>query len=78
MPSLDAADDTVRVLIDKFNLILKNLSVEKEIVHHIDCRGAVPENKWYDEIHPTSRGFEGVAKRFKDELRKIQPPSDSS
>ena len=68
----------VRVLIDKFNLILKNLSVEKEIVHHIDCRGAVPENKWYDEIHPNSHGFRPVAKRFKDELRKIPPPSSNS
>ena len=68
----------VRVLIDRFNLILKNLSVEKEIVHHIDCRGAVPENKWYDEIHPNSHGFRPVARRFKDELRKIPPPSDNS
>ena len=83
MASIDIVDPElqkaiVRVLIDKFNLILKNLSVEKEIVHHIDCRGAVPENKWYDEIHPNSHGFRPVAKRFKVELRKISPPSSNS
>ena len=60
----------MKALINEFNSVLKNLSDGREKVHYINCRGSVDPSEWYDEIHPTSRGFEGVAKRFKDELRK--------
>ena len=61
----------VRVLINRFNSILEHFSEEWEKVHHIDCRGCVPENKWYNEIHPNSHGFMPVAAKFREKLEQI-------
>jgi hypothetical protein len=60
--------EIMKVAIDRFNEAQKILVSEHQFrkhVFHVDCRGAVNQNNWFDEIHPKSDGFESVANRFK-------------
>lgn len=48
----------VRVLIDRFHDGLRKMARRfPERVVIADTRGCVPDSEWYDELHPTSRGF---------------------
>jgi hypothetical protein len=60
------------VAIDRLNEAQKILVSEPQFhkrVFHVDCRGAVNQNNWFDEIHPKSDGFESVANRFKNVIQ---------
>ena len=53
------------VMIDRFNAKLHLLAKGNARLTHIDCRGVVGDQNWYDELHPTDAGFRKVAKLFK-------------
>ncbi len=54
--------DIVRVLIDRFHDALAGLIAGfDDRVVLADCRGVVPDDQWFDELHPTSHGFTKVA-----------------
>lgn len=59
--------DIVRVLINRFyEEVLEPMAGEFGRVHIVDNRDAVPDpNDWDDEIHPKTRGFREVARRFR-------------
>lgn len=58
-----------RWLVDEFNTTLQSIDRDKFVV--VDVRGRV--DKWADEIHPRSTGFEEVARAFEAAL-KVQFP----
>lgn len=64
-----------RVLIDRFNAMLQRLAQRRgfEHVRHVDLRQTLspgPDYKqwWADELHPTSKGFRAVARKFADSI----------
>jgi hypothetical protein len=53
----------LRVLIDRFHAALSRLSSRYDgKVALVDVRGTVGDDEWYDELHPTTRGFAKVAR----------------
>ncbi len=57
--------DILRIAIDQFNTTLTHLASQFEgRVFHVDCRGVVTDQRWFDELHPTNEGFQAVAERF--------------
>ncbi|CDZ68157.1 Hypothetical protein NGAL_HAMBI2605_64410 [Neorhizobium galegae bv. orientalis] len=52
----------VRILIDRFHAALTSMAAGfGGAVVVADCRGAVRDTEWYDELHPTNPGFKRVA-----------------
>lgn len=59
----------VAVLINRFNERLGNLASEfPGRVAHVDCRGAVGDHRWHDELHPIDAGYLAVARRFERQI----------
>ena len=53
-------------------LVIKPLNAKyKQRVHYVDCRGAIGDHRWHDEIHPNDEGFLFVAKRFHKKIVEI-------
>lgn len=53
-------------MIDFFNEILVELSIEFDNVYHIDSRNSVNKKKgWYNELHPTSKEFKKISSIYK-------------
>ncbi len=67
--------DTMRVLIDRFNKMVKSVADGFPHVRFVDLRGTLPNGTtykhwWANELHPTKDGFEAVAARFADAIAK--------
>jgi hypothetical protein len=69
--------DALKHLIDSFNDLLKTLHNPAQKIFHIDLRGILgsidPHNYkagWTNELHPTDRGFEVIAKVFAEQIDK--------
>jgi lysophospholipase L1-like esterase len=55
----------IKYILDIFNEMLTRVAAAfPDNVHYIDVRNTVPTNRWYDEIHPTSDGFQDIALKF--------------
>lgn len=68
---LDACVEIAADLIDRFNAMLRRVAALPEFSHvrYVDVRDALSNGAdyrtwWANELHPTTRGFEAVAKRF--------------
>jgi len=67
---LDDRRGIIVVLIDRFNRMLAEVSALPgfDHVHHIDLRRTLTsanyKTDWANELHPTAKGFEAVAKKF--------------
>ena len=61
----------IRYLIDQFNAMLVKRSEGYDKVHYLDLRNTVRDDQWYDEIHPTSDGYQDVAFRFHEKIESI-------
>jgi hypothetical protein len=73
--------DALKLLIDIFNDLLKSFHDPTRKIYHIDLRGTLgkidPGNYkagWTNELHPTDRGFEVIAKRFAEQIDKALHP----
>ncbi|NLJ00838.1 MAG: SGNH/GDSL hydrolase family protein [Bacteroidales bacterium] len=63
----------IKLVMDRFNQTLLDLSLLYENVHFIDLRNTVPQDAsfWHDEIHPNDEGFKLVADKFIATLKSI-------
>ncbi|NEP15207.1 MAG: SGNH/GDSL hydrolase family protein [Symploca sp. SIO2C1] len=68
-PSLQQA--IMKVVVDRLNEEQIALMAKMDRVFHIDCRGAVGNNQWFDEIHPTNEGYQHVAERFHQKIQEV-------
>jgi hypothetical protein len=59
------------VMVDRFNKGLKRLASTFEHVRFVDCRGLVPADGWFDELHPRNVGFRTVSRRILEVARDI-------
>ncbi len=59
-------------LIDKYNDMLYDLSVDNEYlfkIHYVDLRSTLTtESDWKDEIHPNGKSFEKLAEKFHSKI----------
>jgi len=62
----------IKHLLIAFNNKLSALAANYPNVHYIDVRDSVSDTQWYDEIHPTSEGFELVANAFMEKLEELE------
>jgi hypothetical protein len=69
--------ETVGILIDRFNDMIKSVAADKRFPHvrYVDLRGTLPtgvnyDEWWGNELHPTRKGFKAVAQRFADAISK--------
>jgi len=60
-------------LIDRFNDMLANLSLEHPNFVHVETRSTLAQNEWNDELHPTRDGFREIAALFKAQLASQFP-----
>jgi lysophospholipase L1-like esterase len=67
-------------LIDRFNTMLRRVCTLKPFDHvrYVDVRNELSNGSdyktwWTNELHPTARGFEAVAKRFAREIGALGP-----
>lgn len=65
-------------MIDQFNRGLRRMAGRMAHVHYVDCRGAVPDAEWYDELHPTNAGYAKVASRILTKVKEISAPQPRS
>ncbi|MFT4012242.1 MAG: caspase family protein [Paracoccus sp. (in: a-proteobacteria)] len=64
-------------MIDQFNRALRRMARDLGHVAYVDCRGAVADADWFDELHPTSKGFAAVSSRILTTVKQIlaqRPP----
>lgn len=67
----------IREVIDQFNTMLKKVAAMFPHVQHVDLRNTLPnglsvyKNFWANELHPTELGYQRVAGKFQDKLRKL-------
>jgi len=67
----DLRNEIGKYLMDRFNEMLKELSLQFLNVHYIDVRGVVPRDEWKDELHPNNKGFKRIAEVFKNKIFEI-------
>ena len=58
-------------MMDQFNQRLKRLAKSQRHVTYIDCRGVVGNNRWFDGLHPTGKGYGDVADKFHREIKRV-------
>jgi hypothetical protein len=62
--------DLMHELMDRFNGMVAALKLPGATIHYIDLRNTLSTDPadykewWANELHPTERGFEAVAKKF--------------
>lgn len=65
-------------MIDRFNEKIAAVANDFPKVHYIDLRNTVREDHWYDEIHPSSDGYQDLALKYHaviDKILKVPSPS---
>ena len=58
-------------MVNRFNTRLRAFATQAPRVTYVDCRNAVGDSRWHDELHPTDEGYGAVAKRVKDEIKRV-------
>jgi lysophospholipase L1-like esterase len=52
--------------------MLNGIAQQPNVVH-VDTPGTLADNEWNDELHPSRKGFQKIAGKFRDQL-KLQFP----
>ncbi|MDS9468991.1 caspase family protein [Paracoccus sp. MBLB3053] len=64
-------------MIDQFNRELRRMAATLSHVTYVDCRGAVANDQWFDELHPDNAGFARVSSRILTKIKEISERSRS-
>lgn len=64
--------DILRLLMDKFNDILEELSQKYQNVTYVDLRNTIDSaSGWHNELHPDNNNFEKVSSKIEDAIRRV-------
>ncbi|MCQ0988809.1 GDSL-type esterase/lipase family protein [Jiella marina] len=72
--------EIVGLIVDRFHAALEALLADPVFgrrVTLVDCRDAVADDLWYDELHPKDQGFAAVAARFRSAMAAVGPRRSS-
>lgn len=58
-------------IMDRYNAELAQLAAGIAYVHHVNCRGCIVPEHWYDAMHPTDDGYARVSRLFDARLREL-------
>ena len=61
--------EAIHFIIDSFNDMLRRVARDFPRVYVVDLRGTVPEDGWYDEIHPDNEAFQQVALKIQQQIQ---------
>ncbi|GAB4042106.1 caspase family protein [Spirosoma jeollabukense] len=67
----DTRKAILHYILDEFSRRLKDVAKDFPMVSYIPTLGTVPDNEWYDEIHPNGEGFARVAEKFKVRIDEL-------
>ncbi|MEM7453400.1 MAG: DNA/RNA non-specific endonuclease [Planctomycetota bacterium] len=62
--------EIIAVVIDRFHEAMVSATGQFDRVHFVDCRNAVRDSQWYDELHPDDDGYRTVASRFRAHINE--------
>ncbi len=62
--SLDLRRAALRAIVDRYNEHVQQAVACISDVTYLDLRGVVPDDEWYDEIHPSGDGFSRIGAMF--------------
>jgi hypothetical protein len=62
----------IRELLVRFNAMLDGVAQNPKVVR-VETLGTLAENEWNDELHPTRKGFEKIAGKFREKLHEQFP-----
>ena len=68
-----------QTIVNEFNIELagrvaaldRSLANGRGEIVHLDLRGTVGANEWFDELHPTTGGFAKIAAKFDAEIKRL-------
>ena len=63
--------EIIREMLNQFNAQLSAVAKEYPKVHYIDLRNTVRSDQWYDEIHPSSDGYQDIALKYHNLIQSI-------
>ncbi len=58
-------------MVDRLNSRLRTLAAQSARLTYVDCRGAVGDGRWHDELHPTNEGYGDVTARILTEVKRL-------
>lgn len=72
---LDPADQKaiIHELLERFNAMLDGLAAQNPDMVRVETLGTLAENEWNDELHPSRKGFQKIAGKFREKLREQFP-----
>jgi hypothetical protein len=74
-PNQSSAFEVVKAMLKRFALMLDTLAQSNALVTLINAQGTLnPQaSSWHNELHPSSAGFQTMAKVFRDRLKALFP-----
>jgi hypothetical protein len=71
----DPADQRaiIRELLRRFNEMLDGIAADNPDVVRVETLGTLAESDWNDELHPTRKGFQKIAEKFREKLKEQFP-----
>ena len=58
-------------MVDRLNTRLLSLANQTSRLTYVDCRGAVGDGRWHDELHPTDEGYGDVTARIGAQIKRL-------
>ena len=59
-------------MVDRLNTRLRSASPRQTArLTYVDCRGAVGDGRWHDELHPTDEGYGDVTARIGAQVKRL-------
>ena len=68
--SREIQQDVVNDLIDTFAEMIEDAATKRPALHFVDARETLPADQWANELHPTPRGFNKLARIWEPSLKK--------
>ncbi|HET9211321.1 MAG TPA: hypothetical protein VFR03_13020 [Thermoanaerobaculia bacterium] len=63
----------IHELLKRFNAMLDDIAAQNSGIARVETLGTLAENEWNDELHPSRKGFQKIAGKFREKLHEQFP-----
>jgi hypothetical protein len=63
----------IHELLRRFNAMLDDIAAQNPNMARVETLGTLAENEWNDELHPSRKGFQKIAGKFREKLHEQFP-----
>ena len=63
----------IHELLRRFNAMLDDVAAQNPNMVRVETLGTLAENEWNDELHPSRKGFQKIAGKFREKLHEQFP-----